>query len=212
MVMAKRRTVSSCVTPLQRALVGAILGGLLLAGCARPLPRWNYSAEPDPRRGQFVLGASDELRITVWRNEELSTNATVRPDGTITIPLVGDVPAAGRTTRDLREEIRQRLRTYVKDGAVVTVALTRVNSYRFTVAGRVNRVGLYQAPYYVTVSDAVAMAGGPSRFSDARRVLIVRRDPSGRVRRIPVDYESIASGRSPNQDLVILPGDTVFIP
>jgi polysaccharide export outer membrane protein len=197
----------------QRAGVWGIVLLLLAAvGCRSRAPKYNYRAEPDPTRGEFVLGPADELRITVWRNSDLSTSATIRPDGTITMPLIGDIPAAGRTTRDVREEIRRLLRDYVKEGAVVTVALTRVNSYRFTVAGKVARVGLYHSPRFVTVSEAIAMAGGPTRFADAGRVRIVRRDPSGKLRRIPIDYQAIAAGKKRHQNLVILPGDTVYIP
>lgn len=185
---------------------------LFSVACKPSLPKYNYKAEPDPSRGEFVLGPSDELRVTVWRNQDLSTGATIRPDGTITMPLIGDIPAAGRTARDVREEIRRLLRDYVKEGAVVTVAVTRVNSYRFTVAGRVARVGLYQSQRYVTVSEAIAMAGGPTRFADARLTRIVRRDPSGKLRRIPVDYTAIAAGRKSRQNLVVLPGDTIFVP
>jgi len=185
---------------------------LLLGACSTAPLRYDWSKEPDPRKGEFMLGPSDELRITVWRNPELSTDVTVRPDGTITMPLIGDMRAANRTTNSLREEIRRRLRDYVKDGAVVTVALRRVNSYRFTVAGKVTRVGLFTARQYVTVLEAIAMAGGPSRFANPSRTTIIRRDAKGRVRRIPVDYTAVASGNAPGQNLVVLPGDTIFVP
>jgi len=189
--------------------LGLVCFGL---GCSTPQRRYNYNREPDPRRGEFVLGPADELRITVWRNPELSSDATVRPDGTVTMPLIGDLPAAGLTARALRQEIAQRLRAYVKEGAVVSVALMRVNSYRFTVAGKVNRVGMYAARHYVTVSEAIAMAGGPTRFAAAEQTLILRRDDHGHVRRVPIDYQAVAAGRAPLQDLVILPGDTLYVP
>lgn len=195
-------------------LWGALGGALLavLAGCAKPIPRYNHAREPDPRKGEFVLGPSDELAVTVWRNPDLSTTAIVRPDGTVTMPLIGDLPAEGRTPRMLRRDIESRLRDYVKDGAVVTVALTRVNSYRFTVAGKVTRVGMFAARQYLTVVEAVAMAGGPTRFANAERTTVIRRDKDGRIRRIPVDYDAIAAGHKSKQNLVVLPGDTIYVP
>lgn len=212
---------------VQHALVGAARRGVwrqtwswwialglvcVSVGCAAPQRRYNYSREPDPSRGEFLLGPADELRITVWRNPELSSDATVRPDGTVTLPLIGDLPAVGLTARALRDEIAQRLRAYVKEGAVVTVALMRVNSYRFTVAGKVSRVGMYSARHYVTVSEAIAMAGGPTRFAAAEQTLILRRDNHGHIRRVPIDYQAVAAGRAPAQDLVVLPGDTLYVP
>src|SRR5579863_7052400 len=84
------------------------------AGCATPRPPFDYAAEPDPRRGGFLLGPSDVLKVNVWHNPDLSVEAIVRPDGTITMPLVGDVRAAGRTPADVRNEITARLKAYVK--------------------------------------------------------------------------------------------------
>ena len=94
------------------------------------------------------------------------TAATIRPDGTIAMPLVGDLKAAGRTTRELQTEIKRKVQAYVV-GATVTVAVTQVNSYSFAVAGQVARPGLFRAQSYVTVNEAIAMAGGPTRFADA---------------------------------------------
>src|SRR5262245_40376121 len=91
------------------------------AGCSAPIEGYNYRREPDPRKHEYVIGVSDALRITVWRNPDLSTDARVRPDGTITMPLVGDLKASGRTPGELRREVQQRLGAFVKDeSAVVT--------------------------------------------------------------------------------------------
>src|SRR5688572_17660081 len=81
---------------------GAALVGVLT--CATPATSYDYSHEPDPRKTEYVIGASDVLRIHVWRNPDLSGETTVRPDGTITLPLVGDISAAGRTPGQLRAE------------------------------------------------------------------------------------------------------------
>jgi polysaccharide export outer membrane protein len=183
------------------------------AACATTHPYFNYAAEPDPRKQEYVLGSSDLLRVNVWHNPDLSGEAIIRPDGTISLPLVGDIRAAGRTAGQVREEIAQRLRTFVKDeSAVVTVAVAAINSYRFTVSGNVEHPGAFTANHFVTLTEAVALSGGPSRFASAEDSVIIRANPSGNPRRIPVDYPAILQGKHPEQDLPILGGDIIYIP
>lgn len=172
---------------------------------------YDYSKEPDPRKHEFVLGASDSVKINVWKNPEMSTDAKVRPDGTITMPLIGDIQAAGRTPSELQKEISRKLTSYVKDDAVVSVAVTEVSSYRFTVGGNVEHGGIFTAKYYVTVSEAIAMAGGINKFGNPHKLVIVRNDGRG-VRRIPVDYDRVASGEHPEEDLPLIAGDSLFVP
>jgi len=172
--------------------------------------RHPYAKEYDPRGRPFVVGVADTLAVSVWRDEELSTEATVRPDGTITLPLIGEVRAVGKTPEQLTKEIRERVGRFVKD-AIVTVAVTAVNSYRFTVAGNVGHPGVFTSPYFVTVSQALALAGGPNRYADDE-IVIVRKDPSGKIRRIPVDYDDVLEGDAPEQDIVVLAGDNIYVP
>jgi polysaccharide export outer membrane protein len=180
------------------------------SGSAASYPHFNREA--DPRNQPYVIGIGDRLEINVWKDEELSTEAFVRPDGTVTVPLIGDVAASGRSPEDLRKEIKQRLDRYVKD-AIVTVAVTEVNSYSFTVTGNVSHPGVFTNRAWVTVSEAIALAGGPNRYGDSSEVVIIRRDkPKAEPRRIPIDYEAILEGDAPQQDIVILPGDTIYIP
>lgn len=194
------------------AIAALMLAGTL-AGCPTPQPYFNYAAEPDPRKNGFLLGPSDVLKVNVWHNPDLSGDAIVRPDGTITLPLLGDVAAAGRTPTEVRNEITARLKAYIKDeSAIVTVAVAAVNSYRFVVSGNVEKPGSYNANHYASVSEAITLAGGPNRFASQEQAVIIRTGPDGKVRRIPIDNAAILSGRHPEQDLVILPGDTVYVP
>lgn len=191
--------------------VRALLIGLVLVAACGPAINYDYSKEPDPRKHDFVIGPADVLRITVWKNPELSTEARVRPDGTITMPLIGDVQAAYRTPNNLKAEITRKLSSYIRDEAsVVSIAVSDVNSYRFTISGSVERGGVFAAKYYVTVAEAIAMAGGLNKFSSGR-VTIVRSDPQSGIRRIPIEFERISSGEHPEENLVILTGDTVFV-
>jgi polysaccharide export outer membrane protein len=196
---------------------GAIVLSLLLpgvgAGCATARPAFDYASEPDPRKLEYVLGPSDVLRITVWRNPELSGDATVRPDGTISLPLVGDVRAAGRTPGQVRADLAQRMATFIKEeSGIVTVAVATINSYRFVVSGNVEHPGTFAANHYVTVIEALALAGGPNRFANADATVIIRSDATRGLRRIPIDYPAILSGTHPEQDLPLVSGDTVYVP
>lgn len=193
--------------PLILALAMSALAG---SGC-RHTSSFDYTHEPDPRGREFVVGPADVLRVQIWKDQELSTEAPVRPDGTFTMPLLGDVRAAGKTPSQIKEEITSRLTKYFKD-AVVTVSVQSVNSYRFTVSGNVLHPGVYSANSYVTLMEAVALAGGVNRFADTTSVVVIRRDDKGRTRRIPIDLEALEDGKAPHQDLVLLAGDVVYMP
>jgi polysaccharide biosynthesis/export protein len=190
---------------------------LLLAssGCGKGKNAASYpyfGREPDPRNQPYVVGIGDRLRISVWKDDELSTDAFVRPDGTVTVPLIGDIQAKGRTPGDLKKEVTRKLDAFVKD-PLVTVAVIEVNSYQFTVTGNVAHPGVFTSRNWVAVSEAISLAGGPNRYADANDIVIIRRDKSSdKPRRIPIDYEAILEGHAPQQDIVILPGDTIYVP
>jgi polysaccharide export outer membrane protein len=200
---------------MTRLFATLLAGALSLAtvGCPSRPPNYPYEKEPDPRRSEYVVGVADALRVSVWKNPELNTEIAVRPDGTITMPLIGDVKADGLTPSQLKAELKRRLGTYIKeDDAVVTVAVTAVNSYSVTVAGNVQTPGKFNSNSYLTVSEAVALAGGPTRFATPSDTIIVRQGPRGTSRRIPVNYEQILEGQFLQQNLVLHRGDQVFIP
>lgn len=184
-----------------------------LVSCSASLPDYNYASEPDPRGKPFVVGISDVVRVSVWKNPDLTTNAPVRPDGTITMPLVGEIEARGRTTEQLKAVIQSKLSTYLKDpSAVVTVTLTEINSYKFSVSGEVTNPGVFSSKSYVTVVEALALAGGPTRFADTNAVTIVRHNADGTLRSIPVSYDAIIKQGREDMNLVILAGDRVQVP
>jgi polysaccharide export outer membrane protein len=129
------------------------------------------------------------------------------------LPLVGDLQAAGRTTAELKKEIGDRLKAYVKDeSTTVTVAVTTINSYRWVVSGNVERPGAYSASHYVTVTEAMALAGGPNKFADVGGMVIIRPDPAKGTRRVPVDYNGVLAGTRANENLPLLAGDTIYVP
>lgn len=184
-----------------------------LVSCSTPGPRYPYRDEPDPRGLEYVIGISDEVSISVWKNRELDAKLAVRPDGSVTLPLIGDVRAAGRTPSELRSAVASRLAAFVVDReATVTVAVLAVNSYFVTVAGSVATPGRIASRTYLTVAEAIALAGGPTRFADAGETILLRRTANGGLKRIPIDYERIISGKDLDQNLVLFRGDRIYVP
>jgi len=197
-------------------VVGLICSLIASACAARPsnaalTALYAEAARESPIGKPYVIGVSDVVRISVWKSEDLSTDASVRPDGTITVPFVGELQAAGRTAAELQQEAAQRVAGIVRD-AIVTVSVIEVNSYRFTVAGNVEHPGLFTSRSYVTVSEALALAGGPNRYASTDQIVIVRSAGGHGQRRIPINYDDILSGKSPEQDIVLLAGDAVRVP
>jgi polysaccharide export outer membrane protein len=185
-----------------------------LVACGVNVPKYDYAQEPDPRNSEYVLGVGDDLAINVWENPGLTTDATIRPDGTITMPLIGDLKAAGETPSTLKQQIQTRLANFVKvEQTEITVAVRAANSYRFTVSGEVIRPGVYQQEYYVTVAEAIALSGGFTRFAKRNEMVLMRRNPkTGEVKHIPLAYDLLASGKRPDMNLVIMAGDSLYVP
>jgi polysaccharide export outer membrane protein len=191
-----------------------LLALVLVAACGPKNYDYPYNKEPDPRNKEIVLGVGDVVGINVWDQKELNTEATIRPDGTITMPLVGDLRAAGQTPTALKERIKAALANFVKlgGGNEITVAVKAWKSYRFTVQGEVTKPGMFTNDEYVTVSDALALAGGPTRFAKRDSIALMRKDSAGKVRSIPLDFDLLASGKRLDMNIWILPGDVIYVP
>jgi len=198
---------------MRAALVFSIV---MLAGCGKAIPFHDYAKEPDPRAKELILGVGDVVAINVWENKEFNTEATIRPDGTITMPLIGDLKAAGETPSSLKGQIKTLLMDYVKSAPgteLVTIAVKSWRSYKFTIQGEVGRPGVYTSEGFVTVADALAMAGGLTRFAKQGEVKIFRVDQATRKpRQIPVDYGQITSGKRLDMNIWILAGDVISVP
>jgi polysaccharide export outer membrane protein len=197
-----------------RAVLAVLI--VVLAGCPKGVPFHDYAKEPDPRTKELILGVGDVVLINVWENKEFNTEATIRPDGTITMPLIGDLKAAGETPTSLKGQIKTLLADYVKSTPgteLVTIAVKSWKSYKFTIQGEVGRPGVYTSEGFVTVADALAMAGGLTRFANQSGVKIFRFDPATKTtRQIPVDYGKITSGKRLDMNIWILAGDTISVP
>jgi polysaccharide export outer membrane protein len=177
------------------------------AGCA-PAPTYNWNAESALG---YRIGPGDALKVVVWKHDELSTQAAVRPDGAISLPLVGDVPATGRSAAEIASDIQVRLHRYFQDDPPVTVQVQEVKSYKIYIVGEVNKPGEYAPSHEVTVLMGLSLAGGFTRFATADRIVIVRRDARGE-RRIPFDYAAVVEHGDLEQNIALELGDTVIVP
>lgn len=205
--MTFRSRVLARLAAAAAAAAFALLGSGVVACHSTPL--YDYKSEPDPRASEFKIGPLDLIQVVVWKNKDLSADVVVRPDGVVTLPLIGDVRAAGRTPTEVKNEVTHRLTDFVRnEEIVVSVAVAQVNSYYFTVSGNVEHSGLFTAKTYVSAVEAVAMAGGPNRFA-GDSIYIVRGQPA---RRIPIDLSSATSGEHPEMNLMVVRGDVIVVP
>jgi polysaccharide export outer membrane protein len=186
-----------------RASFWAVVGVLLLAGCAhKPAIKVDNSDQP------YRIGREDVLDVAVWRDADLSRTLPVRPDGYISMPMTGDVLAAGKTPTELAEEIKDRLKPYVQEPRV-TVIIREVNSSRVFVTGEVTNPGAYPLRGRVSLVQAIALAGGFTDFANSDRIVVIRTDDKGG--QIPVRYSDLISPDG-SQDVILRPGDTIVVP
>jgi polysaccharide export outer membrane protein len=157
---------------------------------------------------RYIIGPEDSLQVTVWKEPTLSGNFPVRPDGMISLVLVGDLPAAGLTPMALSNDITQRLKKYIQD-PVVTVAVLGVNSQRIFMVGEVGKVGPVMLTPGMTPLQAIVSAGGLSQFANSKRIYILRM-VAGKQQKIPFNYKQALKGE--NTGMTLLPGDTIVVP
>jgi len=162
------------------------------------------SVAVDPK--SYVIGAQDILMIRVWREQDFTGAYPVRPDGKITIPLVGDVQAGGLTPERLGEQLKQALSAYI-NAPDVSVSLQTVNSKKFFITGEVNRPGEYSLATPTKVFDALSNAGGFHDFANKKKILIIRG-----AERIKFNYQDILKGKSLEQNILLENGDTIVVP
>jgi polysaccharide export outer membrane protein len=157
----------------------------------------------------YIIGADDGLQVTVWKEPTLSGTFPVRPDGMISLALVGDVPAAGLTPMQLSANIAERLKKFIQDPSV-SVVITAVNSQRIFMIGEVGRVGPLALTPGMTPLQAISAAGGLSTFANSKRIYILR-GPQGKQVKIPFNYKLALKGDS-KQLIALEPGDTIVVP
>jgi len=158
----------------------------------------------------YRIGLGDVIEVQVWKEPDLSRQVKVRLDGRISLPLVGDIQAAGRTPDEVAVAIKERLTKYITEPAV-SVILVESTSRRYYVIGMVNQPGEFAIDYPITVLQAIAKAGGFQEWAKKDRIVIVRRT-GDREQLLPFNYEAVIKGANPGQNLIVAPGDTIVVP
>lgn len=190
-------------------MAAALMTPGLIRGQARSTKPTSSSAVPATQSKSYKIGPTDVLDINVWKQPNLSLSVPVRPDGKISLPLLGDVQAAGLTPMELGNSIQEMLKKYVSNPQV-TVIVTAVNSQRVYVLGQVNRPGPVQLYPNMTVLQALSAAGGFTQFAKRKRVYILRRVGT-KEQRYGFNYKAALRG-DPDQTTVLRPGDTIIVP
>jgi polysaccharide export outer membrane protein len=189
-----------------------VIAGLFAIGC---FGRALSPPPPDPTpmdRVAYTIGVTDVLRITVWKNPELTVDAVpVRADGMISVPLINDVQAEGLTPEELKDVIARELTEYVASPQV-TVVVLQMNSRYVSVIGEVVQDTRVPLTRDLRVLEAIAQAGGFGPFADKTDVRIVRRNADGTESEYRFDYNAYIRGRAPGSNIVLQHGDTVVVP
>lgn len=159
----------------------------------------------------FVIGNDDVLAISVWKESELTKSVPVRSDGKISLPLVGEIQAAGRTPLQLENEISGKLKNFITTPEV-TVIVEKVNSRKYNVLGEVSKPGSYLLTTSTTVMDAIAAAGGFRDFAKKSGVYILRKGPDGKEAHLKFNYKDFVKGKGSAQNIKLEPNDTIIVP
>jgi polysaccharide export outer membrane protein len=167
-------------------------------------------AAPVTLASDYVIGPEDMLQISVWKNETLSRELPVRPDGKVSMPLLHDIQAAGLTPMQLRDKIATALAEFMPSPEV-SVTVLEVRSYRVSVLGEVQRPGVLQLRAPTTVLEALALAGGFRDFASPSKIVIFRKDQRGQTERLRFNYNR-AVGSAADENLTLRSGDVVVVP
>jgi polysaccharide biosynthesis/export protein len=206
-----------------RCLAKLLMGiGLLFTLATSPGALGQDAAEGKPKTGttapqafppsdaEYKIGAQDVLRIDVWKEPEISRTAPVRPDGRISLPLINDVQAAGLTSTQLAAVIADGLRKYITNPQV-TVGVTEINSRRVYVTGEVTKPGAFPLLPNMTVLQALSSSGGFTQFAKLKSIYVLRTEDGKQVKH-PFNYREVVSGKKPESNIPLQPGDVIIVP
>jgi polysaccharide biosynthesis/export protein len=160
--------------------------------------------------GDYVIGPEDVLAVVYWRDKDMSTEVSVRPDGKISLPLLNDVQAAGLTPAQLRDRLIDASKEYFEDPSV-TIVVRQMNSRKVFITGEVNKPGPYPLIAPTTVLQLISIAGGLHEYADSKKILIVRNE-NGRPTSFSFNYKDVISRKNLRQNIELKPGDTVIVP
>jgi polysaccharide biosynthesis/export protein len=203
---------------MRRCMQASLKVLLLLAACAAVLgaqapPPVSEAAQQAGKAhdDKYLIGVDDVLAINVWREPDISRSIPVRSDGKISLPLVGELQAAGRTPVQLEQDITAKLRSFMNDPQV-TVIVQQSNSEKINVLGQVVKPGTYAYTVAPTVVDALAAAGGLRDFAKKKAIVILREKPGGGQDRMTFNYADFLKGKNGTKNVDLQPHDTVVVP
>jgi polysaccharide export outer membrane protein len=159
----------------------------------------------------YHIGVDDVLNISVWQEPDLSRTVPVRPDGKISLPLVGDVQAAGKSAMQLQGELKLAMAKFVRNPEL-TVIVVDIRSRRVNVMGEVARPGTFPLTQSMGVLEALAAAGGLRDFAKKKDIYVLRMSPEGKRQRLAYSYEDVLKGKTGSKELMLQPRDTVVVP
>jgi polysaccharide export outer membrane protein len=210
--------------PMGSGFILTILSGFLFGQMQSPsqtsrgLPAATAAISPaqpleppgnNPVDDTFVIGNDDVLAINVWKEPDFSRSIQVRSDGKMSLPLLGEVQAAGRTPMQLEQDIAIKLQYYMAKPKV-TVMVEQINSKNFNILGQVIKPGSYSLALAPTIVDAIAIAAGPRDFAKQKSIYILRQNSGGGQSRIVFNYKDFLKGKV--QNIKLEPHDTVVVP
>ena len=185
----------------------------LLYSCSTPVgPSLTAipSGEEELPSQDYIIGSEDSVEVHVWKNSDLSRTVTVRPDGNIYLPLIGDVQAAGQSAAQLTEAVNEKLKTYYKEPAQVTIIVHEVNSYAIYVLGEVKGQGKHVVRSGTTFLQAISLAGGFTPFASKNKITLRRKGSDGKEMALLIRYKDALASQQAN--LILKPSDTIIVP
>ena len=168
---------------------------------------------PNPKGvdSDYIIGPSDVLAINVWKDPELTRTVLVRPDGKISLPLIGELEVSGLTAPSLQRLVAQKLKDYISNPQV-TVIVQEVKSRTYSVLGKIAKPGSFELGKPTTVLQAIAIAGGFLDFAKPNKMYIIRPVSGGSTETLPFDYKKVIKGQNPEQNIELKNGDTILVP
>ncbi|WP_348260814.1 polysaccharide biosynthesis/export family protein [Telmatobacter sp. DSM 110680] len=209
----KCSALQAVVLSLGLAAASSVSGQTQSAG--QPIGDRTPSAQPDANKtahdDSFVIGNDDVLAISVWKEPELTKSIPVRSDGKISLPLVGEMMAAGQTPLQLEREITEKLKNFITSPEV-TVIVEKVYSRKYNILGEVTKPGSYLLTADTTIMDAIAAAGGFRDFAKKTGVYVLRKSTDGHETNLKFNYKEFLKGKNSAQNVKLQPNDTIIVP
>jgi len=159
----------------------------------------------------YIIGANDVLAINVWKEPDITRSIPVRSDGKISLPLIGDIQATGRSPMQLEEDITERLKDYITNPQVAVI-VEQINSRKFNILGQIAKPGTFPLTSGTTIVDAIAEAGGFRDFAKKKGVYLLRQNSAGTEERFNFNYDKFIKRKNTAQNIKVFPNDTIVVP